>query len=429
MAEPFCAPRRPKGWRTVKAKPPWLVWILLFPILAVACTPIDGDEPDPWAEGEPALLHPKAKGGALYVESVVVDFDIGFDAAVWQQFVAAWKPVKDTSTWFHCSFEFQGVRFLDAACRHKSTSAEPASEKKPPLVVRFDKWDDAGRFFGMREINLEANPDHAAPVRDRIGMWIMRHSGIMAPRVNHARVTLNGQPLGLYQNVEVIDHEFLEQRLDPPIGNLYQQDTFDTWNLRTNSSTGNTKPVADLQALVAAWKAAPTTAQEDQLRSMVDVSQVLRESAAEMVLPVCDNFSNGGYNFYLYQTVDSRLVLFPWDLDEVISDGAPANADPWLFLGNLANSNVFPAIGLDMRKMLFSNASWKAEYDADVVEIRDGAYAAAKDRLAAVCAQIRGYVAEDPNAYGTIEQFDADCARIAEQITQRSDYLRSALGR
>jgi hypothetical protein len=419
----------PEGKQTMRFFFPWTVGLLPAALLLVACTPIAGDESaDPWAAGEPALVHPKSKAAAVYAESTVVDFDVGFAADVQQEFLAAWKPIKDTSTWFHCSFGFARERFLDAACRHKSGSANPQSEKKPPLIVRFDKWDDSGRFFGLREINLEATPEFAAPIRDRVGMWVMRHSGILAPRVNHAKVTLNGQALGLYQNIEVIDHEFLEQRFEPPIGDLYKPDN-QNWNLLTNSSTGNTKPVSDLTTLIAQWKASPTTAYEDQLRSTVDTSEVLRASAAEMVLPVCDNFSNGGQNFYVYQLMDSRLVIFPWDLDQTISDRAPADSDLWLFLGNLANSNVFPTIGLDLRKMLFGNAAWKTEYDDDVVAIRDGAYAAAKDRTAKVCDEIRSYVAEDPNAYGTIDEFDADCASVADRIDQRIEYLRGALGR
>jgi len=413
----------------MKARLTCRAWILPVPFFVLACAPTEGDaKQDPWTEGEPTLLHPRAKTAALYAESTIVDFDVGFTEDAWLAFVAAWKPLKNKSTWFHCSFQFLGVRFLDAACRHKATSAKPASEKKPPLIVRFDKWDDTGRFFGVRQINLEANPDYPAPVRDRLGMWIMRRAGLMAPRVNHARVTLNGQPLGLYQNIEIIDHEFLEQRFDPPIGNLYEQDR-NGWNLRTNGSTGNTKPVSDLETLLTAWKAAPSAALEEQLEATVDVGQVLRETAAEMVLPVCDNFSNGGYNFYLYQMADSRLVLLPWDLDEAISDRAPPDADPWTFLGNLANSNRFPAIGFHLRAMLFANPSWRAEYESDMLAVRDGAYGAAKDRLAQVCDQIRSHVADDPAAYGTIAEFDGDCGRIAERIAERSAYLRDALGR
>lgn len=406
----------------------WMAWGLALPFLAVACASGDGNAADPWLAGEPALLHPKSKTGALYAESVVVDFDIGFTDEVWQEFLAAWKPIKDTNTWFHCSFEFAGVTFLDAACRHKSGSSDPISEKKPQFVVRFDKWDDTGRFFGVREINLEASPEFAAPVRDRIGMWVMRHAGIMAPRVNHARVAISGQPMGLYQNIEVIDHEFLEQRFNPPIGNLYNQ-TESGWHFDTNGSTGNSKPITDLEALIVTWKAAPSATYDDQLRASIDVSEVLRATAAEMVLPVCDNFSTGGLNFYLYQTSDGRFVLLPWDLDEVLSDRAPVDADLWQFLGNLANSNQSPGIGLDLRAMLFSDASRKAEYEGDVVAIRDEPYAAARDRVASVCAQIRPFVAEDPNAYGTLDDFDADCAGIPDRITQRTEYLRKVLGR
>ncbi len=403
---------------------------LAVAILLVACAPGRiGD--DDWNADEPLLLHPKAKTGPLYAESIVVDFDIGFDAATWQAFLAAWKPQKDTGTWFHCSFGFDGIRFLDAACRHKGGTDDPSSEKKPRFVVRFDKWDGDGRFLGVRSINLEALPEFAAPVRDRLVLWMMLQAGIPAPRANNARVTVNGEPMGLYLNVEDLDHEFLEQRFDPPIGNLYHQDD-KGWHLDTNGSTGDLAPVAALDTLVADWKAlagADSSELQVSAKALLDVGEVLRESAAEMVLPTIDNFSNGLWNFFVYQAVDRRLILMPWTLGEAISRRAPANADPWTFLGKNASGELAQSVGQDLRSLLFESPAWKAEYADDLVAFRDGPYASGRARLQRICEQVRPYVAEDPNAYGTVQQFDAECIDIRDRITQRIEYLKSALGR
>ena len=408
-----------------------MAWILPFLLGFSACSSDEGSDEADWLKGEPDLLYPKTKTGALYTESTVVEFDIGFSDEVWEAFVAAWKPVKDSDTWFHCSFAFAGERFLDAACRHKGNSSDPQSETKPQFIVRFDKWDDTGRFFGVRRIDLEVFPEFAAPVRGRVAMRMMREAGLPAPRVNNARVTVNGTLMGLYQNIEVIDHEFLEQRFDTPIGNLYHQDG-NGWHLDTNSSTGNIGLMSNLETLVDAWSAlngGDATSYEEQLATSLNINTVLQETAAEMVLPVCDNFSNGGWNYYFYQMADGQLILLPWDLDQVLSDRAPPEADVWVFLGNRANSNETPGIGLDLRTFLFSNAGWKSTYEDFVVAFRDGPFASAKDRIARICAQIRPVFEEDPNAYGTLDDFDQDCANLQERITQRITYLQGVLGR
>jgi spore coat protein H len=392
-----------------------------------SCADPSGDAS--WDLGQPALLHPKAKTAAVYDESAVVEFDVGFDDRNWKAFQDAWKPKKDTSTWFHCSFQFAGVRFLDAACRHKGNPGDADVEKKPQIIVRFDKWVDSGRFFGLRRIDLEALPSFAAPIRDRVAMWALRLGGLTAPRANHAWVTVNGQPLGLYQNIEVVDREFLEQRFDPPIGNLYEK-TDGSWSLQTNGDTGDYAAVFALEDTLESWKhrgAGSSTPFLEKVATLVDVPQVLLESAAEMVWPVWDNFSNGGWNFYLYQPAAAKpMVVLPWDFDEVASSTAPFDANPWDFVGHMTG-DLQPGLGYDLRNLLFERDDWKQEYADALVVVRDGYYAAARQRTQRVCQQIRPYVEMDPNSYGTLQDFDAGCKDLEDRITARIEFLKSAL--
>jgi len=47
--------------------------------------------------------------------------------------------------------------------------------------VRFNLTNKEGRFRGLRRLNLESFDGAAAPIRDRIGMWVMREAAIDAP--------------------------------------------------------------------------------------------------------------------------------------------------------------------------------------------------------------------------------------------------------
>ena len=394
-------------------------------ITIAACSGSCGPADSSWPGDEPPLLYPRSSTAELFDESAVVDFDVGFDDRNWLAFQAAWKPKKDTSTWFHCSFQFAGVRFLDAACRHKGNPGDADVEKKPQFVVRFDKWTESGRFFGVRRIDLEAMPAYAAPIRDRVAMWSLRQAGLNAPRVNHANVTVNGQPLGLYQNIEVVDHEFLEQRFEPPIGNLYEK-VDGSWALQTNGSTGDYRPVFALEDQVLAWMhrgGADATPFQDATAALVDVPQVLAETAAETVWPVWDNFSNGSWNFYFYQPgVGMPMIVLPWDLDEVASTNAPVNADPWLFAGHMTG-DLEPGVGYHLRNLLFGRDEWRSAYVNALTTMRDGPYAASRERVTRVCEQIRPFVALDPNAYKTMADFDAECLDLKDRITQRIEFL------
>jgi hypothetical protein len=133
-------------------------------------------------------------------------------------------PGADDLRYVPCKVTFLGKSSEQAACRRKGDTTDWPLEKKPQMVVKFNLYDPAKRFFGMRHLNLEYFAGTDAPIRDRLGMWLMREAGLDASRVNHARVLKNGAILGLYQNIEAMDHELLEDHFGPDAdGNLWKR--------------------------------------------------------------------------------------------------------------------------------------------------------------------------------------------------------------
>jgi spore coat protein CotH len=359
---------------------------------------------------------------ALYDESRVVDFQLTITQTEWDRFLAA--RAAGLKEWVHCSFSFEGQAFLDAACRPKGDELVWPDEPKPQFMISFNHWNKTGRFNGLRRLNLEANPYTPAPVRDRLGMWLMRQAGLDAPRVNHARVFLNGEYLGLYMNIEVIDKEFLEDHFANPDGNLYE----DGHKLETNEDVNDETRLWALEDLILAE---PLEARDHsrfyaELERMMDVHQVLLEMAAETVLPTPDNFSNGSTNFYYYDDPNRGFVVLPWDLDAIIDEYAPYNAPIFEYNGGTIGNEPNK-----LRQLMNQNPAWRQEFVDRLVAIRDGAYAQLEARTASYCAQIRAHVDADPNKadWMTMEDFDADCANIQQGIRQRRAWLRQTLGR
>lgn len=400
------------------------VFIYLVVCKMIACDPFIFSETDP---EEHPLIHPNSKKSALYAENVVVDFYIDFEPDQWQKFYDCWKKKKYCSdmsgakVYCHCSFTFANTTYKDAACRPKGNPADWQEEKKPQFIVRFDKWHNDGRFFGVRRIDLEASSEFSAPIRDRIGMWIMRHANIIAPRVNHARVFVNGDLMGIYQNIEVVDHEFLEERFDYPIGNLYENDKGD-WSKITNKSQGDYSDINALEDLVIKEpKTGDHSSFYKSLAEIMDVKQVLRLMAGEMVFPTWDNYSNGSWNFYYYNNA-GKFIVIPWDLDRILSPYIEIEADPWTYTGHADELHK-------IRELINTNPEWREEFISNLIEIRDGAFKEAISRVDRVCNQIRPYIEKDPNRYGTMADFDADCAFIKQRIKDRSTFLKQFLGK
>ncbi len=363
--------------------------------------------PDPWRQGD-----------GFYDPTVIPRIELTFAADQWQAFQDA-RQAK-LKTWVYCDVATGASTFQGAACRSKGNPDKWVEEKKPEFMVRFDKWDDNGRLLGLREINLERNPEHAAPIRDFVAMDMMRAAGILAPRVNHATVTVNGQDYGLYQNIEVVDKEFLQTWTPDAEGNLYDQGT----TLATNQSVGDT---SDLDALRTLVDTEPSDADHaafyTKLAALVDVHQVLREIAAEVVLPSWDNFSNGSHNFYYYHPPVGRFIVIPWDLDDCLSPVlTTVDVDPWSFLGHSVEPNR-------MRVLMMTNPAWHDEYLADLVEIRDGAFQAVPGVADAAAARIRSLVLADPYVTGGADAFDNDLADLKHRVEARTAFLKAYLGR
>ena len=354
---------------------------------------------------------------ALYDESTIVDYYLTFPPTAWNLLLTLNGP--NETRWVQCTFTTLGGPVVNAACRRKGDMTDWAFERKPQIVVRFNLLDKQGRYRGLRRFNLESFDGAAAPIRDRIGMWVMREAGLDAPRVNHVRVFKDGALLGVYMNIEAEDKEFLEDHFGPTAdnGNLWESGeelkTNETVNDRTrllalNDLVENEPLVGDHAAFYA------------QLAARMDVAQVLREMAAETVILTNDNFSQGSTNFAYYEHPTRGFMVLPWDLDSIITV-APPSTELYGFKG--------VSEGSKLRELINQNPTWKAQFTNHLVDIRDNIMPRAAAKVDAVCAQIRAVVATDPNRTSSIEDFDVDCANVKNAIIQRMAEMKTLLGR
>lgn len=380
---------------------------------------------------ESGSFSPRGETVPLFDDSQVLDFKLTFSPVEWavfQQIYANPPPdnMRDTyaKVYAHCSFEALGVKFADAACRPKGNPSYWKDEKKPQFAIKFDHWDDKGRFLTLRRLNLEANPFASAPVRDRLGMWVMRQAGIKASRVNHVRMYKDGVLLGLYMNVEEVDKEFIQWQFADSTGNLYSQGQY----LETNTKMPDTSRLMGLLDLIGNEPLDGDHGQFfDAIEKLVNIPAMLAETAAEVVLPTGDNFSNGGTNFFYYDSpASAKFYLLPWDLDTIMSaELAPAQADPYSFWGQ-------PSVGLVPNKLLqllYQKPEWKREFEDLLVKTRDNVYKRLPAYIDQVCSQIRADFIQDPNKTVEVQDFDLDCAALKQHVADRTAYLTQKLNR
>jgi spore coat protein CotH len=367
----------------------------------------------------PFVPGPSPRSVALYDESRLIDLYLAFPPGEFEKLLAT-NPLAGDARWVRCSVTFEGETFPDAACRRKGDPAAWPIEGKPAMLVRFNLVNKQARFRGLRRLNLEYFDGAAAPIRDRLAMWLMREAGLDASRANSVRVFKDGSYYGLYQNIEALDKELLEDHFGPlATGDLWEGGE----ELKTNEDHPNPARLYELQDLVEVEPLeGDHTAFYQRLDALIDVPQFLRLMAAETTLISDDNFSNGSSNFYYYDHPERGFMVLPWDYDTILTgETASAVSDPFEFWGTSPPNR--------MRQLMNRNPTWRVQYIDQVVDIRDRVLARMPARVDTLCAQVRGTLENDPTYTASIEDFDADCIRLKTRIGERIAALRTMLGR
>jgi len=395
----------------------------------------------------------------VFDESGIREYHVTFTAEEWQKFEDAWRDEKwimadDPQTpeekeeadklltewlfnkgdyYVHCTFEFEGEVFEDAACRLRGSPEDWYKESKPQMKIRFSKWTDGARFRGLRSVNLEYLRHMDAPVRDRLAMWFMRKAGLPASRSNHVHLFVKKdgpdseeEDLGLYMNIEPVDVEFLADRFDDASGNLYKGG----YIKKTNEDEENSCDVWALSDMIALEDNLPDGADHSEffeaLPHVIDVDQFLRVMAAEVLIQTKDNLANGSTNFYFYNNPGQNFVAVPWDLDVILSYHCGPDSD--LFAYNEDESCTFSGA---LKRLMLANPEWKTMYEDHLTEFVDGPFADLATRTTEVCAQVREGFSKDTAwlVDHDLNDFDDDCAEMVKLIEDRVLYVKDVLGR
>jgi len=177
-------------------------------------------------------------------------------------------------------------------------------------------------LFGLDRITLNNSRQDPSFLHQCISYEVFAAAGVPTPRCNFAHVTVNGEDMGLYVNVEGPDKEFLRRWFDDDEGNLYEgtlSDFRDGWIDTFDKKTNELDPDrSDLDLVVAA--ADETTITDANLAAslatIIDLDEYLTEWAVEVVTMHWDGYASNTNNFYVYDDPTSGLFHFiPWGTD------------------------------------------------------------------------------------------------------------------
>ncbi|HAE55356.1 MAG TPA: hypothetical protein DCG25_10325, partial [Acidimicrobiaceae bacterium] len=226
-------------------------------------------------------------------------------------------------TYFDATVTVDGETYTDVAIRKKGFLGS-LSAMRPSLKINFGKFVEGRTHAGMKRMTLNNNFQDASNARQCMTYDLFAKAGVVAPRCNFAKVTVNGEELGIYTHVESIKKPMLSRHFEDNDGNLYEgqggdftASRLEIMQLKTNETENDR---SDLEAVANALQADDDELL-DALGQVIDVDNFLSFWAMEVLTGHWDSYSGGRNNYLTYHdpTTD-RFFFIPWGADGSFSN-------------------------------------------------------------------------------------------------------------
>ena len=114
-----------------------------------------------------------------------------------------------------------GVRIPTVGLRTKGFIGS-LNPERPSIKVKFDEYVDQAPIEGLDRLTLNNNNQDGSLCSQYLTYHLFNKAGIPAPRVSFAKVTVNGEYLGVYCNVESVRDPFLNKHYGDASGEFYE---------------------------------------------------------------------------------------------------------------------------------------------------------------------------------------------------------------
>ena len=347
-------------------------------------------------------------------------------------------PLQDE--YVSATLRYGAITVANVGLRLKGEGSFRGLDAKAPFKLKFDEFVADQQFLGLKRLTLNNMVEDPSFLAERLAFDLFRHAGLPAPRCNSALVYVNGEPYGVYANVEAEDKTFLSRWFASNDGNLYEEGQVDfvpgaepDFDLETNETTNDR---SDLAGLIAAVDGASSATFLDDVGAFLDTAQFLRFTAAEAAVNQWDMYAYTVFypnNFRIYfDPTRAKFVFLPWGMDLSMkpfrdSDKPHIRLFELARQGDRAGGRV--SAGLMFQRCLESPGCESA-YRAEVESIIAAYESAGLEALANTYhEQIRDHVAADPRKEYSEQQFAAGFQSLIRTIQERPAELRADLAR
>lgn len=263
----------------------------------------------------------------------MVQIDVIMSPADWHALRSQNRILKDTDwscepfaspfTWFTTeSVTIDGRPYGRARIRKKGFLGS-LSNTKPSLKLRLDKHVEQDHF-GTTRLTLNNSKQDQSMVNTCLAYEVFRRAGIPTPLCNLASVTVNGEDIGTYINVEDMKTDYFDRAWNGR-GNLYEGTTSDF----LPELTGTFEKKTENPGLGYIEKITESIERNDvaALARLIDVDSFLTFWTLESLINIEDGYTQGINNYYFHESA-AGLVFIPWGPDDTMRE--PKASVMWL---------------------------------------------------------------------------------------------------
>ncbi|MDP2313545.1 MAG: CotH kinase family protein [Pseudomonadota bacterium] len=358
------------------------------------------------------------EGAGLYDDTRVLEVTLTLDDADWEALRNQTRTVWDTFAgdclaqpfdspfdWYVGDATVDGVSLGAIGVRKKGFLGS-LDATRPSLKLALDHLRGDTEFDGVTRLTLNNGHEDPTGLHTCLAYSTYTAAGVPAPRCTLAHVTVNGEDLGVYANVEPVDEDFLARHGLARDGGLFEgtlSDFREGWTGTFDPKT-HASDVAQLDRV----KTAIDTGDLAAIAEVVELDAYLDFWAAEVLVGQWDGYDANTNNYFVYDDPSTgRIRFIPWGADATFDRAAPFAAD-WVAANSALSRAVLLAPG--------GEEAYRAHLLALLDDAWDGEERVAEvNRLADLAEPWQG------------EGYRADVRVLREIVEGKEDLLRAAL--
>jgi len=313
------------------------------------------------------------------------------------------------------SLSYEGTTLNNVAFRTKGnsslTSVAKSDSERYGFKIKTNKYVDGQYLNGTNEFVLNASYSDPSYLREYITYSLSRNLGLYTPETKFVWLIINGQDYGLYLYVESYDDTFLSERTSSDDTNLYKADG-EKCTLKLSdgisgfeSKEGDDKDMTNITNLITVLN--QTTAEnKEKLEEILNIDSVLKWTALSYVTGNYDSYiGSKAHNYYLLYT-DGKMNMVGWDYNMSFG-GFPEDSGASLLI--TAESPFSKTTGTErpLVSKLLEIDSYMQDYLGYVEDVKAD-LSLYSTELTSLANSIKSYVAKDPTAFYTVEEFNND---------------------